>query len=234
MSSVMGSEVERAFLIADLAGYTALTEAHGNVEAAKIVTRYVEIAREVLDRDARLIERVGDQLLVASETPAPAIVTGVKLVQAVEAEPLFPAVRAGLHVGQVLDRDGQYFGAGLNLTARVAAYARPGQLLCTEKIAARAIALGVDCHPLGDVRFKNVTEPVRVYDVLVSHRGEEARAIDPVCRMQVDTARAPGRLTRDGVTFWFCSFACARAFALRPEDYLPPPSGNPRAVEGQP
>jgi adenylate cyclase len=49
-------EVDVVFLIADLSGYTALTEAHGGVEAAKVVVRYVELARSALAADARLVE----------------------------------------------------------------------------------------------------------------------------------------------------------------------------------
>lgn len=213
-------EVERAFLIADLSGYTALTEAHGNLEAAKVVTRYVELAREALAPGARLVERVGDELLIVSERAREAVVTAVRLRDAVEAEPFFPMVRAGLHVGRVLEREGQYFGAGLNVTARVAGYARPGQILCTGKVAAEAAALdAVECRDLGEVRFKNVAEPLRVFEVLAGSQRERPRAIDPVCRMQVDAETATARLPWAGRVYSFCSFECARAFAARPEDY---------------
>lgn len=52
-------EIEVVILIADLCGYTALTEAHGNVQAANAVTRYAEIARAALAPGVRLVERVG-------------------------------------------------------------------------------------------------------------------------------------------------------------------------------
>jgi class 3 adenylate cyclase/YHS domain-containing protein len=214
------TEVERTFLLADLAGYTALTEAHGNREAAKVVTRYLEIAREALDPAARLVERVGDQILVVSDDPGPAVTSALRLRDAIEAEPMFPAVRAGVHRGRVLEQDGQYFGAGLNLAARVAGHARAGQVLCTEPVAATAARMpGVECRPLGPVRFKNVAEPLAVFELLSGRARERSKDVDPVCRMQVDEATAPARLTWEGTAYTFCSLECARAFLARPEDY---------------
>src|SRR5512134_65917 len=59
------SAVERtvAFVLADLAGYVALTEAHGNAEAAGIIERFLAATRASLAPGARLIERVGDQVV---------------------------------------------------------------------------------------------------------------------------------------------------------------------------
>lgn len=59
-------EVEVVFLMADLSGYTALTEVHGNIQAAGAVTRYAEIAHAPLQPGARLVERVGDGARVRS------------------------------------------------------------------------------------------------------------------------------------------------------------------------
>jgi class 3 adenylate cyclase len=220
MEVTTGTEVERAFLLADLSGYTALTEAHGNLEAAKVVGRYLELARDAADPAVRLVERVGDELVFVSEDPAALVGMAARLRDAVEREPRFPRIRCGLNLGRVLEQDGQFFGAALNLAARVAEYARPGQILCTEPVAARVTALGrFTCQPLGPVRFKNVAGTVTVFE-LADAPPRRANAIDPVCRMQVDEATAPARLPWAGRTWHFCSFECASAFAGRPGDYV--------------
>lgn len=215
------NEVERAFLMADLSGYTALTEAMGDAEAARVIGRYVEIAREALEPPTRLIERVGDELLIAGDDVARTIRTAARLRAAVRQEPLFPAVRAGLHAGRVLEHEGKYLGGALNLTARVAAHAAPDQILCTEPVAAVARQLGdLECRDLGVVRFRNLAEPVRIFEL----RGDEGDGaetfVDPVCRMRVTAAGAPARLPYRGTTYYFCSFGCAKAFADRPENYV--------------
>ena len=60
-------EIEVILLVADLSGYTALTEAHGNITAAKVVNRYIEIVNEVLHRNTRLLESVGDEVLIVGK-----------------------------------------------------------------------------------------------------------------------------------------------------------------------
>jgi adenylate cyclase len=219
-------EVEVVFLIADLSGYTALTEVHGNIQAAGAVTRYAEIAHAALQPGARLVERVGDEVVIAAREAAAAVRTAIALRDLIDQEPLFPTVRCGIHAGTVVERGGQYFGGALNLTARVASHARAGQILCTAPVTTLAAALDkVEYQPLGEVRFKNIVDPVLVFEIVVGRRSTEAVVIDPVCRMQVRTEAAPARLPFDGQTYYFCSFDCARAFAERPERYaVPAPS----------
>lgn len=212
-------ETDAVFLMADLSGFTALTEAHGSVRAADLVARYTDIARAVLAPGARFLERAGDAVVLVADDAAPAIRTAIGLREAVEREPHFPMVRIGLHAGRVAERAGEYFGAALNLTARVTAHARPGQILCTEPVAARARALGdVEVCSLGAVKFKNLSEPVPVFE-LVCRPGEAPPVIDPVCRMRVDPATAVARIVYKGAPRYFCSLECARAFLEKPEGY---------------
>lgn len=214
-------EVDVAFLIADLSGYTALTEAHGDVSAARVVTRYVEVAQGVLEPGTRLVERVGDELLIVGPDAASIVRTAVQLRVAIEREPLFPTVRAGLHAGRVVEEGGAYFGAALNLAARVAAHARAREILCTEAVALRAGPLGdIEFRAVGPVGFRNIPDPVRIFEVIAgSERGDAPTEVDPVCRMQVRSDTAPARLPFGEKTYWFCSFECAKAFAQRPDSY---------------
>jgi class 3 adenylate cyclase/YHS domain-containing protein len=224
---VTATEVEAVFLIADLCGYTALTEVHGNIHAAGAVTRYTEIARAVLQPAARLVERVGDEVLIVAQDAASAVRTAVALRDAVEREPLFPTLRSGIHAGSAVEQGESYFGSALNLASRVAAHARAGQILCTEPVTTLAIDLDdIGYQSLGAVRFKNIVDPVRIFEVIAGRQSSESTVIDPVCRMQVRPDAAPARLPYGGTTYYFCSFDCARAFAERPEHYVTsPPTG---------
>lgn len=215
------TEIELTFLIADLSGYTALTEAHGNVHAAHAVTRYAEITHTVLQPGARFVERVGDEVVIAAEDAASAVRTAVALRQAVEQEPLFPTLRCGIHAGCIVEHGGRYFGSALNLAARVATHAQAGQILCTERAMVLAAGLGdIAYQPLGLVRFKNIVDLIAVYEVVVGRQSRESTVIDPVCRMQVRQAAAPAQRSFGGATYHFCSRECARAFAQQPEHYV--------------
>jgi class 3 adenylate cyclase len=94
-------EIQRVFLIADLSGYTALTEAHGSISAAQIVKRYIEIVHEILDKDAQLSERVGDEVIIVGSDAAHLIQIALKLKANVEKELNFPTVHIGIHAGYV-------------------------------------------------------------------------------------------------------------------------------------
>jgi class 3 adenylate cyclase len=221
MEKGISKEIELALLIADLSGYTALTEAHGNMSAAEAVTRYVEIVHEVLHPSARLVERVGDEVLIVAEDPANLVQTGISLRDTIELEPLFPTMHAGIHAGSVLEMDGGYFGKALNLGSRVAAHARGNQILCTEQVVTMASDLeDVEYRALGPARFKNITDPVEIFEVIAGRQRVESNLIDPVCRMQVRHDTAPARLPFGGKTYYFCSFECARKFVNKPEIYV--------------
>ncbi len=208
-------------MIADLSGYTALTEAHGSMPAAKIVTRYLEIVHKALHPEARLVERVGDEVLIVAADASSILMTAIRLRDTIELEPLFPTIHVGIHAGSVLERDSHYFGTALNLTARVAAHARGGQILCTEQAIKLAGDLDdIEYRALGLTRFKNITDPVAIFEVVAGRQRVDTNVVDPVCRMQVREDTAPARLPFAGNTYYFCSFDCAKAFAESPDRYV--------------
>ncbi len=213
-------EKEYVFLIADLSGYTALTEAHGNLSATDVVTRYAQIIDVLLHPGVRLVDRVGDEALIVASDASELLAIAIAFRKAVEQEPLFPSVHMGLHAGTAVEKDGRYFGKALNLTSRVASHASGGQILCTREIVSRTNEKsGVTFCSVGRIQFKNIRDPVDVYEVLA---GKDMRnnPLDPVCRMQVKSDDAPAKLPFDGKTYFFCSFECAKAFAENPDRYL--------------
>jgi class 3 adenylate cyclase len=208
-------------IIADLAGYTALTEAHGGAEAARTVGRYLELAAQTLGAGCRLVERVGDQVLIVADEIEGAARTAMALRDAIEQEPRFPSVRVGIDAGETLEQDGHYFGSALNVAARVAGYARPGQILCTERVATALKEMApIGCRFVGAVHFKNVSEPVRVFELAAG--GEDTAVVDPVCRMRLQPGSAVAQQSLGGRTYYFCSLDCAQRFASRPDAYAEP------------
>lgn len=214
------NKVETTFLIADLAGFTALTEAHGDMSAASIVSRYVEIVNDTLHPECRLIERTGDEVLITSKNTQSIVETAIHLRQAVERESDFPCVHVGIHVGSALEKDGHYFGRALNLTSRVAAHARGGEILCTEKIVESVkMSINAQFHSLGRIQFKNIYDPVSLYEIQVEGHAGECTAFDPVCHMHVQPDTATAHIMFEDKVYYFCSFECVKAFTDRPHRY---------------
>lgn len=209
------------FLFADLAGFTALTEAHGDDDATTIVTRFYDLARASLVGNSRLVKTIGDAVMIVAEDAPAAVLTTLRLVNSVHTEPGFPALRAGLHSGPAVERDGDYFGATVNLAARVTAHARSGQVLCTESVAEAIRSLeNVVTHSSGMANFKNVSQPVALFEIEDAQCHKLHQAIDPICRMGIDPETAPARLPYLDNMYHFCSFDCAQKFAQSPEVYV--------------
>lgn len=211
--------------MADLAGYTALTETHGAMLASETVLRFARLTEASLEAGVWTVDRVGDQVFCAGEDCVAMIRTALNLREAVEREIDFPQVRMGLHQGSLVRRGEQLFGAPLNLTSRVVSFARGGQILCTAPVARVAGRVsGLEARSLGEQRFKNVVNPVAVFELL-ARRQAAAIAIDPVCHMQVEVHNAAARVEHAARTYYFCSEDCARAFAAASERFLRPNDG---------
>jgi len=214
-------EIQRVFLIADLSGYTALTEAHGGISASKIVKRYFAIVQDCLQGDSQLVETIGDEVVIVGSDAANLIQVALRLREKVENEPNFPAVHIGIHAGNVMEQDGKFFGSAINIASRTAAYARAGQILCTQAAMERiADKSAIPYQPLGEISFKNIVEPISIFEIHAGHSKPNVNVTDPVCRMQFKPETAAGRLNYQGQNYFFCSFECASAFAARPELYI--------------
>jgi adenylate cyclase len=211
--------MEGTFCFIDMAGFTALTEAHGDETAANLVERFISIVTTVAaGTGSRLVASIGDGAFVVAERPANAIRFLQELFARTASEPDFPALRAGLHHGEALERGGNYFGASVNMAARVAAQSGGCQVLGTMTVLEAAAQLGVAIETTGTVRLKNVRDPVELFSLGVTTTNQPS-AIDPVCRMSLRPEAAVGRLRHDGSDYWFCSPACAASFAATPGSF---------------
>jgi class 3 adenylate cyclase/YHS domain-containing protein len=208
--------IEATFGFIDLAGFTALTEEHGDFDAADMATRFAEVTRVSLGKGDRLVKTIGDAVLVTSPEPATALDLVERILMAASDEKSLPALRAGLHHGHAIERDGDVFGAAVNLAARVAAEAYAGEVLSTARIGAVAGERGIPVVEIGAVPLKNVSAET-VLCSLGFMVGAIESAIDPVCQAIVDRRAAVGQLCHERKFYWFCSMTCAAAFASNPQ-----------------
>jgi adenylate cyclase len=188
------TQVEAIFLFADLSGFTALTETHGDVRGAHIAHQYAEITRKSLYPGTELVKTIGDEVMLVSTNPASAIQTALRLREAITKEPLFPTLRIGLHMGNAIIQGGDYFGTAVNLAARIVGHAHIGQILSTKEVAMVACELeGVVCRMVALVDFKNLSTPVPVYEIMADDHSL-TDPIDPICRMRVKIEASPVHL----------------------------------------
>ena len=216
-----GETIEATFCFVDIAGYTALTDTHGELAAADLVDDFAELIRTSVEPLGHLQSLVGDCAFFVFANPVVAMNALAALYVAIADRQNFPVVRAGLHHGSALLRGNRHFGSTINIAARVAAQATGGQILCTSCVAEAlgpSAALAVEVKAHGRVALRNLPDPMELYEVVLSGASREY-AIDPVCKMQVDKQRAVGDLVFDHRKYWFCSLACVERFAAKPESY---------------
>jgi adenylate cyclase len=208
------------FVFADLAGYTALTEAHGDEEAAEAAAGFHDALRSLLpEHDAEEVKAIGDALLVRVTDAAKAAGLAERIVCDYGTRHRALAVRVGMHTGTAVNRGGDWFGSAVNIASRVADLAGAGEVLCTEATR-RAVGPAVPLRERGSAAFKNLVEPIAIYEFVLTSRAGPDLPLDPVCLMGVDSERAVERREHGGVEYHFCSRRCAEAFDDCPEVYV--------------
>lgn len=197
----------------DLAGFTAMTQAHGDDYAADVHDAFVGAldAACAATSAVECVKHLGDGALLVSPDAADmltALRAGVE--QQGDAE-LCLRVRAGVHCGPVLQvrtaHGDDVLGHTVNVAARMAGLAAPGELLLTADVLAEAGTNADEAVPLGSRTLRHVAAPV---DVWALPLGTQDGLIDPVCHMTV--GRGSLAAVVGGREWLFCSAGCRQAF----------------------
>jgi adenylate cyclase len=158
-----------AIAFADLAGYARLTVERGDEVALGAVERFVDAVEQSLPVDARVTKTLGDEVMVVGPDPVALTEWAVELQAADTVEG--SSVRIGIHYGEALYRDGDYYGRDVNQAARVVARASGGEVLVTRPVVDMASAPdGLAFDRIGEVRLKGFSEPTELF--IASTRSE--------------------------------------------------------------
>jgi adenylate cyclase len=158
-----------AICFLDITGYTRLTEERGDEAAAELVVRLTPLVQRPADRHGgKVVKRLGDGVMFHFRDPGDAVLAALEMLDAVSDAGLPPA-HIGLDAGPVVFHGGDYFGRTVNLAARIAERAEPGQVLVSQGVVdAVGSAVGsedVAFTPIGSVLLKGVSQPVRLHSV---------------------------------------------------------------------
>jgi adenylate cyclase len=164
-----------AIAFADLAGYARLTVERGDEAAVDAVERFATAVSETLPLDARVIKTLGDEVMVIGSDPAALTIWAVELQDSTAAGD--PPPRIGVHYGEVLYRDGDYYGREVNQAARVVARAGGGEVLVTRAVVDMAAGVDrLDFNRIGEVRLKGFSEPTEMFTASATPgRGRDGR-----------------------------------------------------------
>ena len=163
------SRLERlpAICFLDITGYTRLTQERGDDAAADLATTVARLVqRSSVQHGGKPIKWLGDGVMFFFPDPGRGVRAALEMVDALAAAGLPPA-HVGLHAGPVLYQEGDYYGQTVNLSARIADYARSGEVLVTHAVADASQEEGIAFADVGQVELKGVTGTVHL---LQAHR----------------------------------------------------------------
>ena len=179
------ARVERrlaAIFAGDIAGYSRLMGADEEGTLSRLNAHRREFLEpKVADHRGRIVKRTGDGILIEFASAVDAARCAVEIQQGmIERNASVPQnrrieFRIGIHVGDVIIEDGDIFGDGVNIAARLEGIAQPGGI-CISDDAYRQVRGKLDANfqDAGEQELKNIAQPVRVYQLQPSGGASEA------------------------------------------------------------
>jgi adenylate cyclase len=120
----------------DLVGYTALSQELDGPELNALVARFESVTYDtVAQRGGRLVKTIGDEVMFVAEQPAVALQIALELTDRTHADEVLPRARSGVACGPALAREGDYYGAVVNLAHRLVEIARPQSVIVSAELA---------------------------------------------------------------------------------------------------
>jgi adenylate cyclase len=152
-----------AMCFLDITGYTRLTQERGDTAAADLADQLARLAqRTSIKYGGQPVKSLGDGVMFYFPDPGPGVVAALEMVEGVAAAGLPPA-HVGLHSGPVIFQEGDYYGATVNVAARIAEYARPGEVLVSQNIVDASEGAPVAFREIGPVELKGVGGAMRLH-----------------------------------------------------------------------
>jgi adenylate cyclase len=162
----LGLTVSMAVGFVDLVGFTPRSAAMTPSDLAELVSRFEAIAHDIVtDHGGRLVKFIGDEVMFVAVDAETGCDIAVALVTTFGSDPAL-SPRAGLAYGTVLTHAGDFFGPTVNLAARLAEQAVPGEALATPEVARSAS--GHHVEPAGRRMLKGFEHPVTVVSLAAS------------------------------------------------------------------
>jgi adenylate cyclase len=163
LGDAQAGRLSMAFCFVDLTGFTRYTEEEGDEEALDLIERFVETVEATLPAEATIVKTIGDEVMVVSRDPTTLTEWAVGFLGLFQER---PRPRVGIHFGDAVYRDGDYYGGDVNLAHRVVARALGGEVVATRDVVD---AIGdtdyLEFEPIGDVELSGFPEPEELFGV---------------------------------------------------------------------
>jgi class 3 adenylate cyclase len=155
-----------ALLFTDLVGSTSMYDRIGD-EGAEAVRRahFAALRHALAAHGGEEVKSLGDGLMVAFTSAVAAVEAAIAMQRSAQGTP-GTQIRVGLHAGEPLRDEGDYFGVSVNTARRLCDVAGAGQILASDLIRALVSPrIRTGLRPVGELALKGIVEPVWAYEV---------------------------------------------------------------------
>jgi adenylate cyclase len=168
----------RTILFVDICGSTKLYDVLGNTQAQAVIAKALALFSQSATRHrGTIVKSIGDEIMCTFPTPHAAADAAMdmqrSLKQAIAAQDLGVqtlAIRTGFHSGPVIADGADVFGDAVNIAARVAAYAKPGQILITRQTATQMPSgKNTNVRFVGNTQVKGKREIIELFELIWEH-----------------------------------------------------------------
>jgi class 3 adenylate cyclase len=229
-----------AIMAADIAGYSKLV-AEDEEETLRRLSSYRAVFEDFISRfSGRIFNTAGDAVLAEFPSAVEAVRCGIDVQESLRTRNLaYPpsrqmSFRIGITVGDVVERDGDLLGDGVNIAARLEGLAQPGGL-CVSRTVYEQVTnkLSVEFVDIGEQEVKNIPTPIHAY-VLMLGAGDRQVQVQPLRKRRRGGATSVWAAAISAVSVAVLAFAAVLYFTgLRTSD-LPmatAPPAPPAAVQ---
>lgn len=164
----------RSVMFTDVVGSTELAQRLGDDVAFELISTHDTIVRaSVSEHGGRVIKHTGDGIMAVFVSPVQMVRSACTIqtvVASIEPEPGRPAfqVRIGGAAGEPIERDNDFFGSTVNLSARLCAAAEPGKVLVSNGVAELCLGKGMKFAALQYINLKGFDEEVSTREVVIT------------------------------------------------------------------
>ena len=189
---MVDNQVQRkltAILSADVKGYSKLMGDDDESTVTTITVYRIIISEYINKNQGRVVDTPGDNILAEFGSALNAINSAIEIQRTLETEnSKLPdnrrmVFRIGINLGDILHKDERIYGDGVNVAARIESLADPGGICISRGVydqVKNKVRQGFEY--LGEHAVKNITEPVRIYRVLLAPEDEGRVIGEPAAR----------------------------------------------------
>jgi adenylate cyclase len=164
-----------AIMFTDIVGYTTLMGSDEE-KAFRILHKNRALQKPIIEQfNGRWIKELGDGVMASFNTVSDAVHAAIKIQKESVAVPDLQ-LTIGIHLGEVVFENEDVFGDGVNIAARIQAFAIPDSIYISEAIQNNiSNKQGIETRFVKQEKLKNVASPIRIYEVVMAHQKDSLK-----------------------------------------------------------